>query len=545
MPISTQRNTHLLANYKCILICAAMALASCQYGFDSAAIAGFQAMPGFLRVFGYYDPNLSPSSSSGNTTTGGGGWAVETRTQQLISSTLNIGAILGVCLTGLFARYFGRRAGIWTACLISFTSCGIQIGTTSVGALCVGRILLGMSNAFFFTFCNVYSVESTPAHLRAVVSSLFSIWVSFGSLLGAIVNETTAGMVESRLSYQIPLATLYVVPGTLCILVLFVPESPRWLLVKNRVEKAEESLRRLRGKTLKEEFLVEEFVEMQKGIEEEKTVAEGAAFWDMFRGSNLRRTIITLGVVVSHSSSGLWLFIAYSTYFFQQARIKDSFQMSVFFQLAAILGTAMGMYLMYKHMGRRSMMLTGSALSGLCMMGSALADTIKPKSVESSKAIAGFSIAYIFLSMGFSNGLSWPLSAEIPSSRLRVLTLSFATGVNYFCAWLISYCSPYFINPKSLNWGGRYCWIWAASNAITFVFFYFMLAEIKGRSLEEIDELFQKGISVRDFPKYECESSTRAHEVAVREVKRAEGTPVGSSEGEKSPEVELRSQTEV
>lgn len=46
-----------------------------------------------------------------------------------------------------------------------------------------------------------------------------------------------------------------------------------------------------------------------------------------------------------------------------------------------------------------------------------------------------------------------------------------------------------------------------------------MLPEIKGRSLEEIDELFQKNISVWEFPRYECASSTRAHEAAVREVR--------------------------
>lgn len=320
MAISTQRNTHLLANYKCILICAAMALGSCQYGFDGAAVAGFQAMPGFLRVFGYYDTHLSGE--------GGGGWAIDTRTQQLISSTLNMGTILGTCMTALFGRYLGRRPGIWTACAISFVSCGIQIGTSSVGVLCLGRVLLGISNAFFATFCNVYSVEATPAHLRAIVASLFGVWTCFGNLLGALINQRTAGL-ESRLSYQIPLAALYVIPGTLCALVLMVPESPRWLLVQGgREGEAERSLRRLRGDTLVEESLIEEFVEMRRGIEEEKGLDGGSkggeeAFWDMFKeGSNRRRTIITLGVYVYHSASGIWLFIAYSVRFFFTFYIK-------------------------------------------------------------------------------------------------------------------------------------------------------------------------------------------------------------------------------
>ena len=45
-----------------------------------------------------------------------------------------------------------------------------------------------------------------------------------------------------------------------------------------------------------------------------------------------------------------------------------------------------------------------------------------------------------------------------------------------------------------------------------------MLPEVKGRSLEEIDELFQNRVSVRDFPKYQCLSAVRAHEIAVKEI---------------------------
>jgi hypothetical protein len=53
------------------------------------------------------------------------------------------------------------------------------------------------------------------------------------------------------------------------------------------------------------------------------------------------------------------------------------------------------------------------------------------------------------------------------------------------------------------------------------VFFWFLLPDVKGRSLEEIDELFEKKISVKEFPKYQCEISTRAHDIAIhRDEKR-------------------------
>src|SRR3954463_5046072 len=83
------RETPVKDNWKCILICFAMSLANCQYGYDTATVAGFQAMVGFLKVYGYKDPKSKI------------GWNIETVPQQLISSFLQIGTIIGVLLTHL------------------------------------------------------------------------------------------------------------------------------------------------------------------------------------------------------------------------------------------------------------------------------------------------------------------------------------------------------------------------------------------------------------------------------------------------------------
>jgi len=257
-------------------------------------------MPGFLQVYGYPD-KTAPT-----------GYNIATVPQQLISSFLNVGTIIGVILTATWARYLGRRPAIWFGSALSFVAAGLQVGTTSLVGLYLGRILIGVSNGFFITFANVYTAEASPAHLRGAIVSFFGVWVSTGSILGALANNFSNNL-NNKLSYQIPLASLFAIPTFLSIIIFFIPESPRWLLVHNRRDEARHALQRLRGNSFRNQpgLFEEEFQEMLRGIEEEKELASGSSFMDMFRGADLRRTFLCYAVILSHTSSGLWLVVAY------------------------------------------------------------------------------------------------------------------------------------------------------------------------------------------------------------------------------------------
>lgn len=113
---------------------------------------------------------------------------------------------------------------------------------------------------------------------------MFSEWVNIGSIMGASVTNATKSRME-RSSYQIPLATLFIVPAILVIVLFFVPESPRYLLYRGNEEAARNALEALRGNSLKPEELELEWVEMVKGIEEEKRTASAVGPLDMFRGT--------------------------------------------------------------------------------------------------------------------------------------------------------------------------------------------------------------------------------------------------------------------
>lgn len=133
------------------------------------------------------------------------------------------------------------------------------------------------------------TAEAAPAHLRAVMVALFSEWVNIGSIIGAAVTNATKNRLD-KASYQIPLGTLFIVPTFLAVGLLFVPESPRYLLYKGRTAAARDSLKKLRGDSLSAEGFELEWVEMVKGIEEEKHTAKTIGPLDMFKGKMLSVT---------------------------------------------------------------------------------------------------------------------------------------------------------------------------------------------------------------------------------------------------------------
>ena len=121
------------------------------------------AMVGVLKVFGYAAPN-SPI-----------GWNISTTVQQLITSLMVVGGIIGSLAQGPLSSFVGRRRGMQIAAITCMASAGIMIGSTSLAALYVARIILGISNGIFITTAQMYIVESLPANLRGVGLGLYAM----------------------------------------------------------------------------------------------------------------------------------------------------------------------------------------------------------------------------------------------------------------------------------------------------------------------------------------------------------------------------------
>ncbi|KAF2250952.1 general substrate transporter [Trematosphaeria pertusa] len=461
-----------------------------QYGIDFSAIGGLQAMPGFLEVFGNKDPS-SPI-----------GYNISPGRQQLISSLMTLGAFVSSSSAGIFATWLGRRHCLWMASLLCCVSNLVMMLTTNLSGIYAGRFLIGIANGWYMTFAQLYIQESTPARYRGMMISVFQSWTSIGSLVGTVVDNATHS-IPGKDSYLIPLGIIYVVPVLMSIGLFFIPESPRWLLL---VEKNDQARRSLMWMRPHQDAVQEEMDDIQAAILAEKELATSASFIDIWKNPvDRRRTLLAVAAVSIQAASGAMFMIAYGTYFFEMAHVGNAFQNSCILTAVGVFVIIVNSCVISKIGRRRVFLMIGMAICGVSQFIVAAVYHVHPGTVGTGKkVIVAMSVIYICGYNGMVATYAWLAGGEIPSQRLRSYTFGIAAAVGFAGAWLATFTAPYFINPDALNWGPEYGWIWGPSCLVTVVWIYFFLPEIKNRTLEEIDEMFEAKLQARKFRKYVC-----------------------------------------
>jgi hypothetical protein len=137
--------------------------------------------------------------------------------------------------------------------------------------------------------------------LYASTKTLGLLTLKPGTLVGTVIDNGTS-TIKSKQAYIIPLGIVYVVPGILAIGMLFIPESPRWLLQMDREEAARKSLKWLRPFP---ELVDAELAEMKAAIDAEKHIAVNVEIIDIWRNPiDRRRTLLAVGAVSLQAASG-------------------------------------------------------------------------------------------------------------------------------------------------------------------------------------------------------------------------------------------------
>ena len=156
------------------------------------------------------------------------------------------------------------------------------------------------------------------------------------------------------------------------------------------------------------------------------------------------------------------------------------------------------------YVGRRTIYLWGTAAMTLVLF---LIGVLNVRSNEHSFALtqAVLTLIWTFVFQLSVGQLAWALPAEVGSTRLRQKTVVLGRNAYYIASVIASVLEPYFINPTAWNLKGYTSFFWAGTSFLTLIWVFFRLPETKGRSYEEINLLFARGIGSRHFSDYQVD----------------------------------------
>lgn len=272
---------------------------------------------------------------------------------------------------------------------------------------------------------------------------------------------------------------------------------------KGRDTAALRSLRRL-GTTNGDEH--KRLANIKLTLERIRAETEGVTYVECFRGSNLRRTIISIAPLSIQALSGISWINGYSTYYMELAGYSNrmSFLLTVIANLIGIVGNVVSWWLIDR-VGRRDLTFYGllSCTIVFLVTGGVACDT---SDANAYRVTVAFILIWGFFFCSTIGSSAYALLGEVATARLRGKTVALGLALQNGIYLAISFILPYLFNPDKANLGAKVAFIFAAISVLCLVYLFYYQPETTGRSYEELDEMFMKHIPARQFKHYKPEA---------------------------------------
>jgi SP family myo-inositol transporter-like MFS transporter 13 len=282
--------------------------------------------------------------------------------QELIVSITTIGAVVGSLSGGYFNERVGRRPVILLSSVI-FTVGAVVMGVApDFLMLTVGRAIIGLAIGFSSMTVPIYIAEAAPSSIRGRLVTINCIFITGGQFVAGMVD---GGFAEVPGGWRYMLGVAAVPAAMQFVGVLFLPESPRWLVAKGRVEEARDVLGRLRAS----EDIGFEMAEIEEDVAATSSLPT-AGLKDLWASPPIRRAVILgCGLMLLQQLSGINTVMYYSASIYNMAGFSDtaSIWLAGFTALAQFVGMLANMALVEKW-GRRTLVLTSLSLVTLSLI---------------------------------------------------------------------------------------------------------------------------------------------------------------------------------
>jgi len=451
----------------CIIVC----FASATTGYDGSMLNGLQILPVWQDYFKH------PSGS----------------TLGLFGSIYSIGSLVSLPLAPFIADRWGRRVCIWCGCTILCIGAAVQGASTTFGMFIGARFLVGFGCTLAQLASPLLLTEICHPQHRGRVTAVYNCLWNVGAIVATWLTFGTFH-IGNQWAWRIP-SIGQAIPSLIqgCFLFL-VPESPRWLISKDRNAEALTILAKFHANgNEQDETVMFEYAEIKETLRLEYLYKKTSSYLDFFKtkGNRYRLFLLaTLGLFSQWSGNGL------TSYYF--AKVMDSigitdtttqFVINGVLSIWSLIVSVSCAFLVDK-VGRRPMFLI--ATSGMLLMFVLWTICTAQYDLNGNKAAGQAIVAFIVL-FGTSYSLAWSgllvaYTVEILPFKIRAKGLML---MNFFVQAALVFNQ--YINPIGLDhllphykfYVVYCCWI-----AFELVIVYFFYIETKGPTLEEIAKIF-------------------------------------------------------
>ena len=440
-----------------IIISVIAAIGGLLFGYDTAVIAG--AIGSIQTIF-----DLSPALT---------GWA---------ASSAIWGCMIGVIFAGFLSDKFGRKKVLILSAILFFISAVGSSIPNNLIQFVLARLIGGVGVGIASMLSPMYISEIAPAKIRGTLVTLYQLAIVIGINLVYYINLQIASSGDAQWNLDIGWRIMLgseVIPALLFfILLFFIPESPRWLASKGKIDRAKAIIEKINGQNKSAELLNE----IQDSFKEEK-----GSILILFT-SGLRMAIV-VGVFLAFFSqiTGINAIIYYAPEIFKNIGFGAD---SAMFQ-TVIIGTVNTIFTFVAiafidKYGRRTLLLWGISGMIICLGGVGLMFHFE---LSSGPWLLLFILGFI-ASFAMSLGpIPWVLISEIFPTKFRGVAMSISILMVWIGVVLITQLTPILLESV----GGAFTfWIFMFNAIVLIIFTYIMIPETKGKTLEEIAKMWKK-----------------------------------------------------
>lgn len=408
--------------------------------------------------------------------------------EEIVVSSVLVGAVMGAVMGGALTDRFGRRGMIILAGIIfTISAIGTALAPT-VAWLIAARVVSGIAIGIASFISPMYIAELVPSKVRGSLVAVNMLAITTGIVVAYLVDYAFSGMQGWR--YMFGLAAI---PSIILVLGMWrLPDSPRWLISKSRVNEARRVLQRVRT----DSDVNPEIADIQKSMKEQGVVGMKGLFQPSLR----MPMIVGLGLAVFQQITGINTVIYYAPTIFKFAGIAATGP-------AILAGAGLTMVMWVFHVlaiclldrvGRRPLLLVGvtGQIIGLAILGAAF-QFQQLATFKSYVAIGGLVIYVACFAFGLGP-IFWLLISEIYPLKVRGAAMSAVTVTNWTLNLAVAISFLTLVGV--LGRAGTF-WIYGVIAAVAWVFFYLLVPETKGKSLEQIEEHWRTGKSLRGLEK--------------------------------------------